>query len=101
MHSLPKSYRPALQTITAAKQASATSEALNTNKMKPDNLMNFFIEEAQHCVINVEHSKNANSVLAVHGNRGERLKSSVTCENCRKPGHAKPDCYSKSGGKEG
>ena len=77
--------------------------------MKPDDLMNFFIEEAQHCVINAEQLKNADSTLAVHGkkgkrghkNQGEKLKSSVTCENCRKPGHAKPDCYSKGGGKEG
>jgi hypothetical protein len=71
MHSLPESYRPALQTITAAKQASATSRASNTNKMKPDDLMNFFIEEAQHQVINVEQSKNANSALAVHERKGK------------------------------
>jgi hypothetical protein len=109
MHSLPKSYRPALQTITAAERASATSGASNTNKMKPNDLINFFIEEAQHRVINAEQSKNADSALAVHGkkgkrghgNQGEKLKSSVTCENCGKPGHAKPDCYSKGGGKEG
>jgi hypothetical protein len=25
----------------------------------------------------------------------------VTCKNCGKPGHTKPDCYSKGGGKEG
>jgi hypothetical protein len=53
--------------------------------------------------------KNANSALAVHGkkgkqghgNRGKKSKGSVTCENCGKPRHAKPDCYSKGGGKEG
>jgi hypothetical protein len=54
MQSLPESYRPALQTITAAERASAASRASNTNKMKPDDLMNFFIKEAQHRVINVE-----------------------------------------------
>ena len=109
MHSLPESYRPALQTITAAERAGAVSGAPSTSKMKPDDLMNFFIEEAQHRVINAERSKNGDSALAAqgkkgnrgHGNRGEKSKSSVTCENCGKPGHAKPDCYSKGGGKEG
>ena len=52
MHSLPESYRPALQTITAAERASTASGGTSTNKMKPDDLMNFFIEEAQHHIIN-------------------------------------------------
>jgi len=77
--------------------------------MKPDDLMNFFIEEAQHRVINFERSRNGDSALTVHGrkgrpghsHKGEKLKSSLTCENCGKPGHTKPDCYSKGGGKEG
>src|SRR5882762_4938951 len=109
MHSLPESYRPALQTITAAERAGAVSGAPSTSKMKPDDLMNFFIEEAQHRVINAERSKNGDSALAAqgkkgnrgHGNRGKKPKSGVTCENCGKPGHTKPDCYSKGGGKEG
>jgi hypothetical protein len=53
--------------------------------------------------------RNGDSTLAVHGrkgrpghsHKGEKLKSGVTCENCGKPGHTKPDCYSKGGGKEG
>src|ERR1700720_717471 len=109
MHSLPKSYRPALQTITAAERASAALGALSSSKMKPDDLMNFFIEEAQHRVINSERSRNGDSALAVHGrkgrpghsHKGEKSKSGVTCENCNKPRHTKPDCYSKGGGKEG
>ena len=36
-----------------------------------------------------------------HGNWGKKSKGSVTCENCGKPRHAKLDCYSKGGGKEG
>jgi hypothetical protein len=56
MHSLPESYHPALQTITAAERASAASGAPSSSKMKPDDLMNFFIEEAQHRVINSERS---------------------------------------------
>ena len=48
MHSLPESYRPALQTITAAERAGAASGTPSSSKMKPNDLMNFFIEEAQH-----------------------------------------------------
>src|ERR1700691_3449337 len=109
MHSLPESYCLALQTITAVEQASAVSGAPSTSKMQPDDLMNFFIEEAQHQVINSEHSKNGDSALAAqgkkgrrgHGKKGEKPKSSVTCENCSKPGHTKSDCYFKGDGKEG
>jgi hypothetical protein len=42
----------------------------STNKMKPGDLMNFFIEEAQHHVINAECSKNGDSALAVHRKKG-------------------------------
>ena len=82
--------------------------------MKPDDLMAFIIEEAQHHVINDERSKNAESALSAHpkkgkgksGNKKKHDKSSKTdsdenCENCRRPGHKKPDCWSKGGGKEG
>jgi hypothetical protein len=36
-----------------------------------------------------------------HGSKQEKSKSNVTCKNCGKSGHTKPDCYSKGGGKEG
>ena len=109
MHSLPESYRPALQTITAAERASAASGGTSTNKMKPDDLMNFFVEEAQHRVINAERSADGGSALAVQGKKGkrnygskrEKSKSGVSCENCGKSGLTKPNCYSKGGGKEG
>ena len=109
MHSLPESYRPALQTITAAEQASAAMGGSTTKKMKPEDLMNFFIEEAQHRVINAERSKNGDSALAAHGKKGkkgkygkgQKPKPNVTCDNCGRDGHTKPDCYSKGGGKEG
>lgn len=85
MHSLPESYRPVLQT------------------------MNFFIEEAQHCVINAEHSKIGDSALVAHGKKGrqgrgkkgEKSKSGAKCDNCGGSGHTQPDCWSKGGGKEG
>jgi hypothetical protein len=36
-----------------------------------------------------------------YGHKGERSKSSITCENSNKLRHPKPDCYLKGGGKEG
>ena len=121
MSSLPDSYRPTLQTITAAERASKLSgSSSQTQQMKPDDLIAFIIEEAQHRVISDERNRNAESALAAHakkgkGKAGKRKKhdksesssdssetdSEETCDNCRKSGHGKPDCYSKGGGKEG
>ena len=35
------------------------------------------------------------------GKKRDNSQSDITCENCDKLGHAKPDCYFKGGGKEG
>ena len=80
--------------------------------MKPDDLIAFITEEAQHCVINDEHTKNAESALAALGkkqrtrkhcsNKGkEKSTPGTTCENCKYAGHTKADCWVKGGGKEG
>ena len=53
MSSLPDSYRPTLQTIMAAERASKLSGS-QAQQMKPDDLIAFIIEEAQHCVISDE-----------------------------------------------
>ena len=37
--------------------------------MKPDDLIAFIIEEAQHCVISDKCSKNATSALVAHAKR--------------------------------
>ena len=113
MSSLPDSYRPTLQTITAAERASKLSGS-KAQQMKPDDLMAFIIEEAQHRVISDERSKNAESALSAHAKRGKgkasnkkkhdkssKTDSDETCDNCGRAGHKKPDCWSKGGGKEG
>jgi hypothetical protein len=54
-------------------------------------------------------SKSGESALAARtkkpgkprGKKKETTKSDITCENCKRTGHGKPDCYSKGGGKEG
>jgi len=80
--------------------------------MKTNDLIAFFIEEAQHHVINDERTKTAESALAAYSKKagkgrsgqGKKLNeksSDVTCGNCKKPGHVDADCYAKGGGKEG
>jgi hypothetical protein len=51
MSSLPESYWPTLQTITAAEKANELS-GMQATTMNVDDLMAFIIEEAQHCIIN-------------------------------------------------
>ena len=51
MSSLPNSYHPTLQTITAAEQTNKLSESTSKG-MSPNDLIAFIIEEAQHQVIN-------------------------------------------------
>ena len=98
MTSLPLSYRPALQTITAAQKASAITSSSTTSmvKLKPADLIEFFTEEAQHCVIEEDRTKSGESALYVQSskrkprgsvNGKEQSKKAKTCNNCGKPGH--------------
>ena len=112
MSSLPESYRPTLQTIMAAERASTLLGTLSSRAMKPDDLITFIMEEAQHCIINDECTKNVESALTALGkkqrtgkhcsNKGkEKSTPGATCENCKNAGHTKADCWAKGGGKEG
>jgi len=56
MTSLPESYRPTLQTITAAKRANLAL-GKSSKVMKADDLIAFLIEEAQHRVIIEERAR--------------------------------------------
>ena len=108
MSSLPESYRPTLQTITASERVSKLSGSQTTG-LKSADLIAFIIEEAHHRVINEERNKNAESALAARSkgtgksNRKEKgeSKPDVICDNCEKPGHTGAQCYSKGGGCEG
>ena len=35
------------------------------------------------------------------GKKKDKNQSDIICNNCKWPGHGKPDCYSKGGGKKG
>ena len=112
MLSLPESYRPTLQTITAAKRTSRLAGGQMLG-MKHDDLISFILEEAQHRVINDERTKSAETALAAHTKKGKQNKSgkqkksgapskttTEECDNCGRPGHTTTDCFSKGGGKE-
>ena len=83
-----------------------------TLQVKPNNLITFITDEAQHRVINDKFTKNTESALAALSkkqrsgkqcsNKGkEKSTPSVTCENCKNTGHTKANWWSKGGGKEG
>ena len=61
---------------------------MQSRAMKADDLIVFIIEEAQHCVINDNHTKSAELALAAWTKNNERSKG-------------KTDCYQKGGNKEG
>ena len=106
MSSLPKSYCPSLQTITAAKRVNRLSGGQSSG-IKSNDLIAFLIEEAQHWVINEQFGKNAELALTAYSkgtgkNKSEKKKKSdEECENCERKGHSAPDCFAKGGGKEG
>ena len=112
MSLLPESYQPTLQTITAAKLVSTLLGTSSSRVMKPDNLITFITEEAQHHIINDECTKNAESMLTAlskkqstrkqHSNKGkEKYTPSVTYKSCKNTGHTKANCWLKGGDKEG
>ena len=117
MSSLPESYHPTLQTITASKRASILTGGSDSasKKMKPSDLIAFLMEEAQHHIINDKRTKNSEQSLAAHGKKKGKGKSNkrkaddkalnadseIICHNCKRKGHKKADCWAKGGGKEG
>jgi hypothetical protein len=108
MSSLPESYRPTLQTITALEHVSRLSGSQST-AMRLDDLIAFILEEAHHRVINDKRNKNTKLALASrtkgtekpNNKRKGKLKLDVTCDNCKKQGYTIEQFYSKGGGSEG
>ena len=83
----------------------------SSRAMKPDNLITFITEEAQHCVINDERTKNVESALAALGkkqrtgkhrsNRGkEKSTPGATCENCKTQATPRPTAGRKEEAKK-
>ena len=68
-------------------------------------LKDYFIEEAEHCIIEDTQGKQTESVMQAQAkkNKGRKRKgkSDKHCENCDKARHVKDDCWAPGGGKEG
>jgi hypothetical protein len=75
---------------------------MQSRAIKVDDLIAFIVEEAQHHVINDNCMKSAELALAAQTKNNERIKArkKITCENCERSGHGKPDCYQKGSDKE-
>ena len=111
MSSLPESYQPSLQTITAAERINKLSGRQSAG-MKANDLMAFLIKEAQNRLINKQHGKNTELALAAYSklsgksksakkDKSDKAKSDMECGNCKQKGHVNDNCYAKGGGKEG
>ena len=115
--SLPNLYTPALQTLTAADRAAKLKQpstlsgvatqtiAVTLAGMSPYGLMDYFIEEAKHRVIEDNQAKQTESAMQAQAKKNKRRtkkgKSHKLCVNCDKSSHTKEDCWAPGGGKEG
>ena len=115
--SLPNLYWPTLQTLTAADRAAKLKQpstllgvatqtvATTLAGMSPCELMDYFIEEAEHHAIEDNWAEQTESVTQAQAkkNKGhmKNRKSCKLCVNCDKSGNTKEDCWALGGGKEG
>ena len=84
MSSLLELYQPTLQTITAAECTSTLLGTSSSRAMKPDDLITFITEEAQHHIINDEHTKNMESALAALSKK-QRTRKQIATRARRNP----------------
>jgi hypothetical protein len=109
LKSVPGSYRPTIQTIN-------TTQLLTKTTVASMNAIGMFIREARHRVILEQQGKAAGSAMYAGQSSGQkrpkgrgngkgkatgRPSSEITCFNCGRKGHKKPDCWEPGGGKEG
>jgi hypothetical protein len=79
--------------------------------INPNNLIDIFIQEAEHHVIGNTQTKIAEAAMVAsqgshkgmkrNGKGKQKGKLGITCDNCHKPGHTKDNCFHPGGGKEG
>ena len=99
MSSLPESYWPTLQTITAAECISTLLGTLSSRTIKSSDFFIFITEEAQHHTLATLSKKQR--IRKQCSNKGKKKStSSATSKNCKGSGHTKADCWLKGGGKE-
>ena len=87
MSSLPESYWPTLQTITAVECMSTLLGTLSSMTMKPSIALTAL-------------SKKQRTRKQCSNKGKEKSTSSAICKNCKSSGHTKANCWLKEGGKE-
>ena len=114
LSSLLTLYWPMFLTLSTAEKAAKVKTSFTTSSLQPApmtltsmtpyELVNYFIEEAEHQMIE-ECTKLGESALSVQAKDKKRRKgkgkgkSDKQCENCRQIGHVKEDCYDPGGAK--
>ena len=93
--SLTPDYRPLLTLIMASNHTSSKTLSVH-------DLITFIYEEADNKAAekNVDEAKD-NVAMAANKEKGKsKSKSDKYCNNCKKKGHTKENCFAKGGGKE-
>jgi hypothetical protein len=73
--------------------------------MKPDELIQYTLEEYKHCLIQEHTNKGDVAMMTKAGGKprgqGKKPKSSVKCGNCGREGHTDKECWRSGGGAKG
>ncbi len=81
----------------------ASQTIANKDQIQSSNVISWIFKEEQwHCIHKEQQDEVANLAQAHnHGKRTLPKSDSITCNNCKKPGHSAAQCYVKGGGSEG
>src|SRR5260370_24023861 len=81
----------------------ASQTIADKDQIQSSNVISRIFEEEQQRRIHKEQQDEVANLAQAH-NRGKRTlpkSDSITCNNCKKPGHSAAQCYAKGGGSEG
>ena len=95
--SLTPDYRPLLTSIISSTRAAGRTLSVH-------DLITFIYEEADNKAAekNVDEAKDNAAMAATSKDKGKsKSKLDKHCNNCKKKGHTKENCFAKGGGKEG
>jgi len=81
----------------------ASQTIANKDQIQSSNVISQIFKEEQWCHIHKEQQDKVANLAQAHncGKRTLPKSDSITCNNCKKPGHSAAQCYAKGGGSEG